>query len=135
DTADPEQNPLSNLRKHRASRDDIGYGEASSRLEHTKGFAQNAVLVCREIDHAIGNDDVDRSVRQWNLFDLTLEKFDVFDAGLLLILTRKREHFVSHVEAIDFARWSDSPRGEQHVDSSAGAEVQDGFARIQYRER
>src|SRR5205085_169684 len=29
----------------------------------------------------------------------------------------------------------DSPRGKQHVDSSAGAEVQDGFARIQCRER
>src|SRR5437870_1145917 len=77
---------------------------ASAASFRPKGFAQNAVLVCREIDHAIGNDDVDRIVREWNLFDLTLEKFDVFDTGLLLILTRKREHFVRHVEAIDFAR-------------------------------
>ena len=43
---------------------------------------QHPVLVARQVDHAVGDDDVDRIVGQRNVLDLAFEELDVFDPAL-----------------------------------------------------
>ena len=64
-------------RRHLAAHDDVGDGEAAARLEHAEGLAQHAVLVGREVDDAVGDDDVHRVVGQRDVLDLALEELDV----------------------------------------------------------
>src|ERR1041385_361940 len=56
--ADPQQNPFADFRMHRATRDYIRYGKTAAGLKDTESFAKNAILIGREIDDAIRNDDV-----------------------------------------------------------------------------
>ena len=58
------------------------------------------------------------------MLDFALEKFDVLHSGLALIFTRKRQHFIRHIEAVGFARGPDPPRRKQHVDAAARAEIE-----------
>ena len=53
DAADPQQHVLPHFGRHLAARDDIGDGEAAAGLQHAERLAQHAVLVAREVDHAI----------------------------------------------------------------------------------
>ena len=116
---------------HFAADDHVGDGETAARLQDAERFAQHPVLVGGEIDHAVGNDDVDRVVGQGNVFDLALEKLDVLDAGLALVLAGESQHFIGHVEAVSFAGRADAPGGKQHVDAAARAKIEDGFAGIE----
>ena len=118
-----------------AAHDNVGDGEAAARLEHAKRLAQDAVLVGREIDDAVGDDDVDRVVGQGNVFDLAFEKLDVFDACLALVFAGQGEHVVGHVEAVSLAAGSHAARGEQHVDAAAGAEVEHNVTGLEIDER
>ena len=67
--------------------------------------------------------------------DLALEELDVVDAGLALVLARQRQHLVGHVEPVGLAGGADPPRGEQHVDAAAGAEVEHRLARVELGQR
>ena len=44
--------------------DNVGDGEAAARLEHPEGLAQQACLVSSEVDHAVGDHNVDGVVGQ-----------------------------------------------------------------------
>ena len=98
-------------------------------------FANDFVLVGGEIDDAIGDDDVDGIVGKGNVLDFAFQEFDVFDAGLLLILVRQSQHFVGHIETVGFAGWADAPGGEQHINAAAGAQIEHDFAGIEFRQR
>src|ERR1039457_416235 len=100
--------------------DDIGDREPAAWFQYAEGFAQDAIFVGREVDHAIGNDDVDGIIGQGDILDLTLEEFDVVDAGFELVLAGQGEHFVGHVETVSFARGSYATGGEQDIDAAAG---------------
>ena len=51
--------------------DHIGDREAAW-FEHAKRFLEHAVLVTRKVDHAVGDDDVHRSIRQRDVLDFNL---------------------------------------------------------------
>jgi hypothetical protein len=68
----PEKNVLANLRQNQATSDDIRHREAACWLQDPECFSENALLISRKIDDAIGDDDIDRSVWQWNVFNLSL---------------------------------------------------------------
>src|SRR5262249_22540934 len=90
-----------------AARNHIRYGEAAARLQDAERLAQDLVLVARQIDDAVGDDDVDRVVGQRNVLDLALQELHVLDARLLLVLAGQRQHLVGHVEAVGLAAWTD----------------------------
>jgi hypothetical protein len=100
-------------------------------LEHAERLAQDGVLVVRQVDDAVGDDDVDRIVWQRDALDRALQEFDVGRAGLALILARQRQHFVGHVEAVGFAGRADALCGQQHVDAAARSEVEHDLARLE----
>ncbi len=76
-----------------------------------------------------------RRVRQRDMLDLAAEEFGVRHAGGALILACERQHLVGHVEAVRLAGGAHAPRGEEHVDAAARAEIQDGLAGMQLGER
>src|ERR1700724_3618967 len=79
-----------------AARHDIGNREPASRLEHPEGFAQHPILVARQVDDAVRDDDVDAIVGQRYVLDLAFEKFHVLDARLALVFAGERQHLVGH---------------------------------------
>ena len=87
----------------------------------------------RQIDHAVGDDHVDRIVGQRDRLDLALEKLNILRARLLLVLAGEREHVVGHVEAVGLAGRPNATRREQNVDAAARAEIENGLARPSVR--
>jgi len=83
-TANPKQKAPAYLRHHLATRDDIGDREATSRFEYPERFSQNRVLVSREIDDAIRDDDINGFVRQRDVFNLAPQELDVFNPSFRL---------------------------------------------------
>src|SRR5581483_10283257 len=108
--ADPQFHAAANIGGHVATDDDVGHGEAAAGFEHAKGFAQHGVLVAGQIDDTVGDDHVDRVVRQRDVLDGAFEEFDIRRAGLALILACEGEHLVGHVQAEDFAGGADTLR-------------------------
>ena len=108
--------------------------ESTARFEHTERFTQHCRLVRRQVDHTVGDDHVDRCIGQRDVLDVPLQKLDVRHARLALVLPRQLEHRVRHVETVGLATRCDAARGEQHIDSAAGAEIEDGFSRGEVRE-
>ncbi len=135
DTAHPQQHVLADFIRHVAMYHNVRHGETATWLEHAEGFAENAVLVGREIDDAVGDDDVDGVIGQGNVFDFALEELDILDTGLALILARESEHLVGHVESVGFAGGTDALSREQDIDAAAGAEVENDLAGVQLRQR
>ncbi len=85
--------------------------------------------------NAIRNDDIDRVIRQRDVFNGAFQEFDVIDAGLFLVFVSKGEHFVGHIQAVSFAGGANTFCGEDDVNAAAGAEVEDNFARLKLGER
>src|SRR5215475_10617970 len=133
--ADPELDALADGRRHLAAHDHVGHGETAAGLEHAKGFRQHAILVAREIDHAIRDDDIYAGPGQGNLFDLTFQELYVVNAGLALIVPGERQHLVRHVESVGLARRPHAPGGEEHVDAAARAQVEHRLAHLQLGQR
>ena len=79
---------LPDRRRHLAAHDHVGDGEAAARLQHAERLAQHAVLVGREVDDAVRDDDVDRVVGQRDVLDLALQELDVGEPALALVLAR-----------------------------------------------
>src|SRR6266404_5316592 len=121
DAADPEFHTFANVSGDFTANDDIGHGKAAAGFQHAEGFAEDTILVAGKIDDAVGDDDVDGVVRQRDVFNDALEKFNVFDAGFFLVLAGEREHFVGHVQTVGFAGGADSSPGEDDVNAAAGA--------------
>ena len=111
----------------------IGDREPAARLQHAKGFAQHAILVGGEIDHAVRDDHIDRVVGQGNVLDFALQKLDILHARLPLVFARQRQHLVGHVQPIGFARGTDALGGEQHVDAASGAQIEHHLAGLEVR--
>ena len=78
--------------------DHVGDGEAAAGAQHARGLGEHDALVGGEVDHAVGDDDVDGGVGQRDLLEVALEELDVLDAGRGGVGAREREHLVGHVE-------------------------------------
>ena len=70
--------------------DHVGDGEASAGPQDPRDLAQHLGLVAGEVDHAVGDHDVDARVRERDLLDVALVELDVLDAGLLRVLAGER---------------------------------------------
>ena len=79
-------------------------------LQHAESFAQDSVFVGGKIDDAVGNDDIDRVVGQRDTLNLALQKLDVRDPRLALVVVGQSQHFVGHVETVGFAGGADAAR-------------------------
>jgi hypothetical protein len=92
---------------------------------------EDLLLVRRQIDHAIGDHDVDRVRGEGDVFDVPLQELDVRHAGLLAVPDREGEHLLGHVESVDLPGGPDALRGEQDVDPAAGPQVQHRFPLVE----
>jgi hypothetical protein len=88
-------------------------------LQHTKSLSQHAILVRRKVDHAIGNNHVDRIVWQGDMFDFALEELDILRASFAFVLIGQGEHLVRHIETVCLAGGANPLRGKQHIDAAA----------------
>ena len=111
--------------------DDVGDADPAAGLEHARDLGQDGRLVGREVHDAVRDHDVDRFGRQRDVLDQALEEVDVRRARLPRVSLREREHLVGHVQAVDGSRGPDPLRGEEDVDASTGAEVEDGLALVE----
>ena len=109
--------------------------EAAAGPQHPGRLAEDRGLVAGEVDHAVGDDHVDRVVRERHLLDRPLQELDVLDPGLALVSPRQLEHLVGHVDAVGLARGADPAGGEQDVDPAARAEVENGLALVELGHR
>ncbi len=115
----------------------VGDGESTTRTKHAESFAEDPGLVTGQVDHAIGDDHVDRRVRKRDPLDLSSEELDVLDPGLALVSPGQFEHLVGHVQPKSLAARADPPSREQDVYAPARAEVENGLSRLElgYRGR
>ena len=115
--------------------DDVADGEPAAGPQHPRRLAEDGGLVAGEVDHAVGDDHVDRVVGQRDVLDRALDELDVLDPGLALVCARQLEHLVGHVQAVGLAGRPDAAGREQDVDPAAGAEVEHGLALVQLGDR
>ena len=135
DAAGPLLHVASRRLVHVRVGDDVADGEAAAGPQHPRRLAEDLRLVAGEVDHAVGDDHVDRVVGQRDVLDRALDELDVLDPGLALVVPRELEHLVGHVEAVGLAGRADAPGREQDVDPAAGAEVEDGLALVEVGDR
>src|ERR1019366_6979790 len=115
-------------------KDDVGDRKKSAVLEDAERFSQDDVLIGSEVDDAVRNDDIDRLIRERNIFDSAEEELSVLHAGFQLVLSSKLNHFRCHIKSVDLASWPDATRGEEHVNTTARTEVEDDLTGQQRRE-
>ena len=123
DAADPQLHVPAHRGRHLAAHDDVGHREPAAGLQHAKRFGAAPALVAREVDHAVGDDDVDRCSGS-GMPRSRPSGTRRSSRRPPLVLVREREHLVGHVEAVRLPGRPDAPRRQQHVDAAAGAEVE-----------
>ena len=110
-------------------------GKPATGAQHAPRLPDHAGLVAREVDHAVGDHDVDGLVADRYVLEIALEELDVFDAGVVGVGTCELEHLVGHVQADSLAGRSDAAGGDQHVSARARPKIEDGLALVQVRDR
>ena len=108
--------------------DDVADAEPAARAEHPERFGQHAGLVGGQVDHAVGDDDIDVPVGQRDVLDVAVQELRVADTGLGGVLAGQGDHVRGAVQPIGLAAGGDAAGGQQHVDPAAGTEVQHGFS-------
>src|SRR5215469_11677567 len=100
--ADPKQHTFPNFGGYIATNDYIRNRETTARFQDAISFAKYAVFVTGKVYYAVADYYIDRVIGQWDIFDFALQEFNVLNSGFALVLPRKREHLVSHIEPICF---------------------------------
>jgi hypothetical protein len=52
--------------------DDVGDPDPSAGDQDTENFGEHGRFVDRQVDHTVGDGDVDRGVGQWDVLDVAL---------------------------------------------------------------
>lgn len=112
----------------------IGHGEPASRAQDPECFAQHRALVFRQVDDAVGDDNIDRSVGKRNVFDGAFQKRGVLNARACAVGLGDRKHLVGHVDSERASRCPDRTRRDQDFDARTAAEVEHRLARLELRE-
>ena len=107
---------------------DIGDHQAAARFEHPEGFPENPLFGRGQVDHAVGDDDIDLVVRHREVLDLSQAEFHVREIPLPGISSGLVEHLRGHVDADHLTAFPHLPGGQKTVESRARAKVQDDFA-------
>jgi hypothetical protein len=111
--------------------DDIGDREPAAGAQDARGLGEHLGLVRREVDHAVGDHDVDGRVGERDVLDVALEELGVPHAGAGRVGAREGEHLAGHVQPDRPAGGADAAGADQNVRAGAGAEVEDRLARVQ----
>ncbi len=96
--------------------------------EHAEAFGEDRGLVAGQVDHAVGDDHVDRVAGQRDRFDVPFDELGVGGAGLGGVVPGEIQHLLGHVQAVGLTGGADPAGGQQHVDAAAGAQVEDRLA-------
>ncbi len=92
--------------------------------QHPEHLGQHRGLVGGQVDHAVGDHHIHRAVGQRHVLDGALHELHVRRAGLGRVRPGQGEHLVGHVHPVGEPRLTHPPRGQQHVDPAAGAQIQ-----------
>src|SRR5262249_42203639 len=84
---------------------------------------------------AVGDDHVNRFIRQRDTLDVTSEELDILEPRFLLVRPRERQHLVGHVEAVDLACLADALGGEQHIDAAARSQIENRLSLSEINQR
>ena len=119
------------LLRRLAREDDVGRPQPPARLQHAMSLAQDGVLVGREVDDAVGDDDVERRVGEGHVLHLAEAEAHVLGADAAGVATGKLDHVGAHVEADDAALRAHLLRREEAVEAAAAAQVEHRLALVQ----
>ena len=67
--------------------------------KHAEGFVEHFFLVRREVDDAVGNDDIHSVAINGKFFEIALTEFDVRRIDPFCVCLGTLDHFGSHVHA------------------------------------
>jgi len=112
-----------------AGGDDVGQGEAPAGGQHAGGLDEDAGLVRAQVDHAVGDDHVERGVVERQLFQPAVDEPDVRGAGAQPVGLGTLG--VGHVDAGDLPGRPDPVGGGERVGARPAAQVQHPRARGQ----
>src|SRR5579884_215342 len=104
-----------------ALNDDIRDGETPARYENTVSFAQYLPFIGREVDDAVGNDDIHLFIRQRNGLDHAFQEAHIFHSRLSAVALRQCQHGIGHIQPIGKAGWPHALRREQHIYAAPAA--------------
>ena len=116
--------------------DDVGDPDPPARAQHPEHLGQHGRLVGRQVDHAVGDDDVDRrrpaaAPPRW----CPCRNSTLVAPALAAFARASVEHLVGHVDAVGESGRADPARRQQHVDAAARAQVEHPLARAQLGDR
>ncbi len=115
--------------------DDVGHGQPASRPEHPGRLREGHGLVGREIDDAVGNDNVHTAYGQGDVLDLALQELDIGQAGLPNVAPGEGKHLVGHIDSVDLAGRTHPSGREDDIDPAAGAEIEHDLALLKGGDR
>ncbi len=129
-SASPEVDVAPAFLGDRALARDVGELEAASRSQDAEELGEDSVFVGDQVDHPVGDDDVEASVRERQPFCLPLDELQVPDGELARAHPCFGDHLGRHVDAGDASFPADHLGGGERV----GA-LKCGFAGILRRHR
>ena len=135
DAAGPQSHDLGELGLQGAGEDDVGDREPAAGAQHSQGLAEDLVLVRGQVDDAVGDDDVNRVVGQRDVLDAAQQELDVLHPGLGLVRVGELVHLRGHVQAIGLTAGGNTASGQEYVDASARAQVEDDVAGLEVGEQ
>src|ERR1700677_4793967 len=98
---------------------DVAHREATAWLEDAGNLTEDCGLVRREVQNAIRDDAIDRSIRQRDAVDGGLVELHVCVSGGSLVCSRPFNHGRGHVDANSPALWPYHLRGQKHIKPTA----------------
>ena len=107
--------------------------EASTRTQRAERFDQCAALVVHEVDHAVGDDDVDGAAMDGQVLEIAVQHRDVRQTGVDSRRASAIDHLGREVDADRASGRADLARGFEEIASRPGAEVEHRLARLQLR--
>ena len=116
---------------------DVGELQHTARLEHAVDLVEHGALVGAQVDDAVGDHDVGPAILDRQLLGETATELDVRQTEHFARGSGLGEHLVGHVDTDDVAVGADVVGGDEAVEASAGADIDDAFpgAQLAQRER
>jgi hypothetical protein len=105
--------------------DDVGDLQPAARAQDAIDLPEHGVLVGHQVDHAVGDHDVDRAVLHRQRLDQRLVQLEVGEAHLGRARASALEHRRRHVDTDRAAARAGHLRRDQQVGARSAAEVED----------
>src|SRR5262249_27354363 len=117
--------------RHISLGDDVRNLDAPSGLQYAIGFGKNLILVRGQIDHAVGNDDVDRAALGRQALDLAEPELRVGESAGRRIDASLFDHGFGHIDADHAPARPDLARRQKYINAGAAAEIEHRHARLE----